>query len=391
MRENSKKNQNNSTKKPITRRSFMKRVSTLTASFLAGRFVLPASQVLASISTPKQIRIGTFGPSHCAVPFVYAKLSGFFRQEGLNVDLINYPNMPLIAKDLIKREIEFGQLIVPLAVAIHSGSGPFSVPTPLVIPQITGINGAALMVRNGVAIQSPLDFKGKTLGNHSKLSVHFIINMLFLREHGLDYRKDLNIRIVELDNVVDEVKNGHIDATVMPEPKNAIMEEEGIARLYMLSRYIWPNHPCCALVATRDCFEKRPDMVASVTRAMTKAGLRANDPDTREETIDLLRTSELYKYNKIPKEVLAKAFIPGRADFYPFPYQSSAALITEEMKNYGLLDNNIDTKQLSEEIFLSDFSRSIMKELGTEAPPSNYRVEKILGKSRNYSKPPLET
>ena len=367
-----------------TRRDFLKGMGALSTSLFAGQTFSRAKQVFAE-NIPKQINIGTFGPSHCSVPFVYAKLKGFFKQDNLNINLINYPNMPLIAQNLISGKIDFGQLIVPLAFAMHSGAKPFSEATPIVIPQITGNDGAVLMVRKDTGIHSPLDFKKKTLANHSKLSVHFLINMMFLEKHGLNYQKDLNVKIVELGNIINATKDGQVDAFVMPEPKNAIAEKMGIANVFMLSRYLWQDHPCCCLVTKRETFEKNTEMVTAVTRTITKAGLLANDADTREETIDLIRSSDEYNFEKISKDVLMRAFIPGRADFYPFPYLSSAMLIIQEMKKYDLLDTTVNGKKMAEDVFLSDLSRSIIKDLGAAPPSSNYRTEKILGEFKNYS------
>ena len=364
-----------------TRRQFIKGIGALAA----GATLMPAGRLLAAGGTPREIRIGTFGPSHCATPFVYARLKGFFKDETLNVRLSNYAAMPLIAKDLINGKLDFGQLVVPLALAIHTGSGPFSRATPIVIPQITGTNGAALMVRPDARIKRPGDFKGKTLANHSPLSVHYLLNMMFLEKHGLDYQNEVHFKIVELGKVVDAVKKGQIDALVMPEPKNAVMEEKGIADIYMLSKYLWPNHPCCALVTTQKTLDSNEDLVAAVTRALTRAGLEADNPDTRENTIDLLRSSNEYKYKRLPKEVLLRAFIPGRADFCPFPYQSAFMLIIEEMKRHNLLPSSVDAQRLAREVALSDSSRARISEVGGDPPSRNDRAEKVLGKFRAYT------
>lgn len=361
-----------------TRRQFIKGVGALAA----GATLMPAGKLLAAAGTAREVHIGTFGPSHCAVPFVYAQLKGFFKHEALNIRLLNYPTMPLIAKDLINGKLDFGQLVVPLALAIHTGAKPFSKATPVVVPQITGTNGAALMIRRDAGIKSPMDFKGKTLANHSSLSVHYLINMMFLENHGLDYRKEVDFKIVELGKIVDAVKDSRIDALVMPEPKNAVMEAKGIADVYMLSKYLWPNHPCCALVARRATLESDKDLVVAVTRAMTRAGLEANNPDTREDTIDLLRNSHEYKYEKIAKDVLLRAFVPGRSDFLPFPYQSAFMLIAEEMKKHDLLAHDIDAKRVASEVALSDFSRARIEEVGGDPPLRNHRAEKVLGKLR---------
>ena len=367
-----------------TRREFLKKIGKLGIfSSAVGMGLIKPFQIMAAVS--REINIGTFGPSHCAVPFVYTKLRGFFEEEKLNVNLINYAAMPLIAQDIINGKLDFGQLIVPLVFAMHTGVKPFTTKTPVVVTQITGTNGAALMIRKGSGITKPLDFKGKTMSNHSKLSVHYLINMMFLEAHGLDYLKDVNFKIIELGKIVKAMKDGEVDTFVMPEPKNAMVEYKGIGDVYMLSKYIWPSHPCCALVTRREFFEQDRELVTAVTRAMTKGGLSANKAATREETINILQGSPEYRYDKVPKVVLMNAFIPGRSDFYPFPYQSTARVIIEDMKKYGLLPKEVDDRQLSGEVFLSDLSRQVIRELGAKPPESDYREEKILGRIRVFS------
>ncbi len=363
------------------RRRFIKKTGELllTSAAITSGFIKP-DYALSSTRPSREINIATFGPSHCATPFVYSKLTGAFKDAGLNVNLINYPSMPLIAKDLISGKLDFGQLIVPLVFAIHTGAKPFFKATPMAITQITGTNGSALMIRKDLAIDDLDDFKGKIIANHSKLSVNYLINMMFLETYDLNYQKDVNFKIIELKKIVNAMRDEAVDIFVMPEPINAMVEHKEIGYIYMLSKYIWPNHPCCSLVTRKDSFEQNRNLVHDVTRVVTKSALTINHADTRADTIKILQNSSLYKYDQIPREALLKAFVPGRSDFYPFPYQSAAIVIVEIMKKYQLLANKIDTKKLAQEVFQSQLSRQVLTELGAEAPDTDYRFERVLGK-----------
>jgi nitrate/nitrite transport system substrate-binding protein len=108
--------------------------------------------------------------------------------------------------------------VVPLAFAIHAGAKPFSKPIPLVITQIAGTDGAALMIRKKAGILAPADFKNKNISYRNKLSVHFLLSMMFLEKYGLGAQKDLNIKIIELGDMIQSVTAGQTDAFVMPEP-----------------------------------------------------------------------------------------------------------------------------------------------------------------------------
>ena len=80
-----------------TRRSFMKKLGVLAGgSSAAAAGLVNPREVLASIAPSREINIGIFGPSHCAAPFVYAKLRGLFKGDNLNVNIVNYPAMPMI-------------------------------------------------------------------------------------------------------------------------------------------------------------------------------------------------------------------------------------------------------------------------------------------------------
>jgi nitrate/nitrite transport system substrate-binding protein len=369
-----------------SRREFIKQAagSIVGAVSLPGWLTRPA---FAQIGPPRthEVTIGTFGPSHCATSVVFSSLRGFFKSAGVNARVINYDDMRKIAADLMNGSLDFGQLVVPLVLAMHTGAAPFHVSIPMAVCQIGGTNGAALMVRRGAEIHNPEDFKGKVMANHSTLSVHYLITMMFLETHGLSYQKDVNFKSLKLDDVLDAVGAGQVDSFVMPEPKNALAELKGIADVFLLSKYIWPNHPCCAFVARKDFFEKNRELVADVFRVTTRGALYVNRPDTRDEVVDVIRSVPDFNYDKVPRAALLKAFTPGRSDFFPFPYGSSGQLIAEIMKKYQLLPPNVDEMALARDVFQSDLSRKLIVELGEEAPESNYRVEKVLGNLKSYS------
>ncbi len=332
----------------------------------------------------RPLTVGILTPSHCAGPYLLARAEGFFKAEGLAVELRRYSGTAQIAADLIGGRLDFGQLVTPLAFAMHTGAKPFVAPTPMVVVQITGTNGGALMIGNHSKIRGPDDFAGKTVAIHSKLMVHYLLFVLFLESYGLDYRKDIKFQVVELDKQVGALRDGKVDAIIMPEPSDALIEEQEYGKVYLLTKNIWPNHPCCSLVATRRRYDADPEEVKAFSRALTLGALAANEPDRRDGLIDMLRNQPGLGYDILPRSLLQRAFTPGRTDFQPFPYQSSARLIIEIMKKQALLDARVDDRTLAGEVFLSGLSREVMRELGATPPDSDYRVEKVLGRLKDY-------
>lgn len=343
-----------------------------------------ATPARAAVGRRKPLRVGILTPSHCGAPYLLARARGYFRAEGLEVELRNYPSPGPIGEDLLAGRLDFGQLITPLVFALHTGAAPFKAATPMVVTQLTGTNGGALMIGSRSGIAGPADFTGKTIGVHSKLMVHYLLFMAFLDSYGLDYRKDLKFKVVELDKLVAALREGKVDAIIMPEPSDAIIEYHDYGRLFLLTKNIWPNHPCCALAATRRHWEGNREQGLAFTRALTLATLAANEPDRRDQLVDLLRDQAGFGYNRLPRPVLQRAFTPGRSDFQPFPYQSTARVIIEIMKKHGLLTATVDDRELAGEVFLSGVCREVMRELGAEPPATDYRPERILGRTRDY-------
>lgn len=338
----------------------------------------------AVIRKSHEVTIGTFGPSHCATSVVFSSLRGFFKSDGLNVRVINYDNMMDIAADLASGKLDFGQLVVPLVMAMHVGAAPFKESMPMAVCQIGGVNGAAIMVRKGANILVPEDFKGKVVANHSKLSVHYLLTRMFLETNGLSSPKDVEFKIVKLDEALGAMEAGAIDSFVMPEPQNALAELKGVADIFLLSKYMWPNHPCCAFVTRKYFFDKNSQLVADVFRVTTRSALYVNRPETRGEVVNVIRSVPEFRYDLVPKEALLKSFTPGRSDFFPFPYRSSGQLIAEIMKKYQLLPGDADETALARDVFQSELSRKLIAELGDEAPESSFRIEKILGNLKSY-------
>ncbi|MCI0469918.1 MAG: ABC transporter substrate-binding protein, partial [Nitrospirae bacterium] len=92
----------------MNRRQFLKKSAVVIAnSALIG---LPAKlNASPAVQTKKEVRIGIYGASHCAAPLIFAEQKGYFKQEGIKVKLINYPNMPSLVKDLLSGGLEMGQ------------------------------------------------------------------------------------------------------------------------------------------------------------------------------------------------------------------------------------------------------------------------------------------
>ena len=363
----------------MDRRDFIK-YSFLTTANLGFLDLPEFSYALPTVTYRRQaISIGIFSPSHCAAPLIFAEKKGYFKDSGLKVELINYPTMSTLAKDLLRGRIEFGQLTVPLIFSIHTGTHPSWQEHKLVMPMILGVHGSNLMISNDSKIVRPIDFKGKTIATHTKLTVHYLLVRLYLQQNNVDTETDVQMTIVDLKDLPEVLHAGKIDAFMMPEPINALAEETNKANTYILNQFIWRYHPCCGLASRRDYFiTEEYERTEALVSAISKASLYINKEVNREELVSVLLETQ-YGFEALPQKVIDLAFAFSRSSFYPFPYQSTAALLLKLMHDYDLLPS-MDMRRVAREVFLSDFMRTCLAKIGKRAPRTNYRPEIVLGR-----------
>ncbi len=365
----------------LTRRQLIQAFSMAAASAgLAGIPFFKGETSKAYAATGHTVRIGVIAPSHCAMTMIHAHLAGLYAKNGINAELKYLPTSKDIAQQLAQGSLDIGQLITPIFYGVHLGIGPFAnYKQDLVSAQVAGSNGGVLVVHWNSPIRNAKDLKGATVGVHSPFMTHNLIINRLLRTHGIDPAKDVNIKVVPMPKMINALNKGEIDAFINPEPLGTFALEKAVGKELLVTKRLWPNHPCCLIAMRREYFEQDIKMSKAAYRATMESGLLLNSFKTRMDSIDLTRLQSP-PYRKIPLETVIKAFVPGRSDFAPFPYQSSARAVLIMMWEAGLVPKSIDIEAAVHQTFLSDLSRELLTELGAKPPANNDRKEMIVGK-----------
>ena len=361
----------------MDRRQFIKKSGIILAgTALTG---IHPVRAMSALHLNNEVRIGVFGPSHCAAPVFFAQEKGFFAEVGVKVRVINYPSISSIAKDIAADNLDLGQLVMPLNFAINAGVTPINIDEPLYVAMVLGVQGSSLMTVKDAGIKTFADFRGKRIASTHKWSIHSLLTRYFLEQNGFDIQNDVAIQVAELDGFNKLVLENTIDAFMMPEPVIALAEETGKTSLFMLNKYIWQYHPCCCLNIKESVFHRKRQKIASVLSAVAKASNHINFPGNREELVKVLRKGNNV-YRSIPHSVLSRAFSAERSGWVPFPYESSAFFIMKMMQDFGIL-SQFDIKSYVQKIVQADHMRICMQNAGIRAPKSNSRPETILGKA----------
>lgn len=370
-----------------TRREFLGAAGASLLSLSAGRLAgldalfAPAAAHAAEFKGTKGVSVGVLAPSHCAAPYVFADVRELYGKNGLKAEVVFYQGMPEIAKDLIAGRIQFGQLMLPLFLAIHCKAGAFKDSgVPLVTTQATGIKGGAITVRKDSGIETVDDLAGKKVGSHSPLSAHYLLLQMFIRKN-IALKSPIDVKIVPLEDMIPSLTRGDIDAFIMPEPVNAVAAIKGNGRVIFLTSKLWANHPCCMLSTTGAFAEQNPGTVRAMSLSLAEACLFADKPENRTAFIDAIATRE--SYAKVPRAVLNLAFESGRTDHFPFPYKSSARVVGDFMKTLKLLPESVTPAQIVSGIDATHV-REALQAAGLDAGLPDYRVERVIGEDLTF-------
>jgi nitrate/nitrite transport system substrate-binding protein len=325
---------------------------------------------------------------------------GFYKQQGLEVEVIKTAGWALIRDKMINKEYDATHFLSPMPLAISMGAG--SNPTPMKVATIQNTNGQAITLSlKHKDKRDPSTWKGFKFAVPFEYSMHNFLLRYYAAEHGLeaglDPDRDIQIRVVPPAEMVANLRAGNIDGFLGPDPFNqrAVYDEVGF--IHVLTRDLWNGHPCCAFGTSEAFIQQNPNTFAALFRAVLTASAMARDAKNRELIAKVISPQAyLNQPETVVAQVLTGRFadglgkiqtVPDRADFNPVPLQSMAVWILTQMKRWGYVKGDVQYRQLAERVFLLADANKHMKELGQSAPDAAYPPFTIMGKTFDPSRP----
>ncbi|MBX3608967.1 MAG: ABC transporter substrate-binding protein [Hydrogenophaga sp.] len=382
------------------RRSFLRAVGKGTA-MAAIASVLPVASLQAMAQEKKSLektnlKIG-FIPITCATPLIMAHPLGFYKREGLNVEVIKTAGWALIRDKMINKEYDATHFLSPMPLAISMGVGSNSVPMNVATIQNTNGQAITLHVKHKDK-RDPKEWKGFKFAVPFEFSMHNFLLRYYVAEHGLNPDTDIQIRVVPPPEMVANLRAGNIDGYLGPDPFNqrAVYDEVGF--LHVLTKDLWYGHPCCAFGTSTEFIKQNPNTFAALYRSVLTAAAMARQAKNRELIAKVISPQAyLNQPETVVAQVLTGRFadglgkiqnVPDRADFDPMPWQSMAVWMLTQMQRWGYVKGDVNYKQIAEQVFLITDARKYMKELGQDfkAGPA-YEKHTIMGKVFDPAKP----
>ncbi len=381
------------------RRNFLRAVGRRTAMAAIGS-VLPVASLQAMAQEKgalekKDLKVG-FIPITCATPLIMAHPLGFYRNQGLNVEVVKTAGWALIRDKMLNKEYDATHFLSPMPLAISMGAGSNAVPMHVATIQNTNGQAITLHVKHKDK-RDPKDWKGFKFAVPFEYSMHNFLLRYYVAEHGLNPDTDIQIRVVPPPEMVANLRAGNIDGYLGPDPFNqrAVFEEVGF--LHLLTKDLWNGHPCCAFGTSAEFIQKNPNTFAALYRAVLTAAAMARKPENRELIAKVISPAAyLNQPETVVAQVLTGRFadglgkvqnVPDRADFDPIPWQSMAVWMLTQMKRWGYVKGDINYRQIAERVFLLTDAKKTMKDLGMTPPEGAYPKFTIMGKVFDPAKP----
>lgn len=298
-----------------------------------------------SVEAADKVRIAIGSANISQLVFPLAQKRGFFREEGLEAEIILMRgNVPVAA--LVNGEIDYYSGIGPVVVAAVRG-----VPVKVVACYVPG-SPNVLLARP--EIKSVKELKGKTIAVGPFGSNPHLIAKMIVKHSSLDPDHDVKfLSTGPPESRFLAMKEGLAAAAVLSSPFDFLGKKAGfvvLARAYELFSY--PNG---GLTASIKKIRERPDEIKHVIKAGIKAARYINQ--NREGTIQVLM-----EWLKTDKETATATYESNSKTFSAdgsIP-EDGLRLVIEEAKTSANIQRQVPVSDVADLTILKE----VQKELG---------------------------
>jgi NitT/TauT family transport system substrate-binding protein len=291
----------------------------------------------------KKLRVGITG-SLCEGPTHIALEKGFFKEEGLDAELIRLaPGTNFEAITAGSIDASFG-LLATLIQPLSNG---------LPIKITTGLHTGCdkLLVKPDSGVKTLADLKGKKIGVPSLTSSPIMFARRGLAQAGVKVGdKDSEVEFVVFTNaeLPLALQKGAIDALAANDPVASLAAREYKFQIILDSAKDKPfsDQYCCAAYVSAALAAKDPESAAKYTRAMQKAAawIQKNQDDTAKLQVEKKYVAGDPEFNASVLKTFR--YIPSVSGAV-----SAFGITASELKNIGVLGPKVDVDALQKNAF----------------------------------------
>ena len=295
---------------------------------------------IAQAQTQK-VRISFSSRSNTSVPYYVAVSKGFFRDEGMDVEIIQAnPRLGVMA--LMNGDVSFTGTFVSTVRGILSGF-------PLKIVLVAFKKGVYYLIAHP-SIKDVQDLKGKKLGVSSIRGADHLVAEEVLRSKGLNPALMQPVALGDTSVRLQSVITGAVEVTTLSPPHDLMAQKAGVK---VLAGPPEIGMPASGMITSERLIKENPQFVRRGVRAL----LRANRfiDENRAETIKVL-----LQWVKQTPEIAARSY-----DVELKSILRDGTMTDSEMESFiDRLGN--DKKRTIDDVRDFSFVRSVWKELETK-------------------------
>ena len=288
-----------------------------------------------------KVRVGYIGLT-CEAPIFTAVEKGFFKEEGLDVELVRCQWATYKDALALGRFDVTHHLVMYFLKPIEQGMD---------VKFTGGIHRGCLRVQAGVKgdILTVRDLKGKTIGVPGMGTPPFMFATRVMAANGVDPSRDVKWRVYPAGELGLALDRGLVDAVADSEPIGSLLLAEGKVRNVADQAKDAPykDEYCCAVLVNGAFFKKNPKASAAATRALLKA---AKWVDTNPAAAARLSVEKKY----IASNVNMNAHAIANLDYVPSVSGAKLAVSqsAHDMKEAGMLAPQTDLSALAAKAFV---------------------------------------
>ena len=351
-----------------------------------------ATGASAPAPTGKPVKIGFIALTDCA-SIVMAEALGYYKQRGVNVEIIKQASWPATRDALLNGDIDAAHCLFGM---------PFSVATGIGGKGGSGMKVAMMLNNNGQAITLKKDLKAAGYGDlqAAKSAIkggkgytfamtfpggtHDIWLRYWLKAQGIDLGVPKIIPIPP-PQMVANMKVDTMDGYCVGEPWNAVAVAQDIGFTAIATQDIWTHHPEKALVVNSDFAASRTDDLKKVMGAVLAAGKWLDVPANRKKAASTIGTPAFV--NAKPADIEGRltgtydlgaglgsktfgednmAFFRGGAT--NFPRKAHAIWFMAQYGRLGYLKSAPAYDKIASELILTDLYKEVAAAEGVAVP-----------------------
>ncbi|MBL9205252.1 MAG: ABC transporter substrate-binding protein [Opitutaceae bacterium] len=267
-------------------------------------------------ASPAAVRIG-FIALNDAAPLIVAQEQGFFRREGVTVELRREVGWATIRDKIISGELDGAHALG--AMVLGTTLGLNCRPTPCLTACVLNLNGNSITLSEGLWAAGVRDAatlreeihrvrpgRVYVLGVVYPHSSHRIHLVEWLRAAGIHPDRDVRIVVVPPPQLFRNLAAGTIDGYCAGDPWNSLAVREKLGWTVATSHELSPGHPEKVFMVRSEFAERRHLEHLALVRALHEAARLCDDPSFRPDLARLLARRE---YLNVPERVIAAGLV----------------------------------------------------------------------------------